>query len=402
MENETKRTFVCPHCHAKQEWPESTTGRIRCETCGMAVELRESSGPLPRAAATSEDELFPDQRPIDLSATPLLEDPLARGRFSRKRKGAGFIERIKPPDEGQRTKFERKRKKRMLALDKALTETEWDEDGADRISPDSKKSASNVLPWIALAALVIVAVLIAVVSHNGAGDHKPGAQNSLATPGPDANTAPIDYAEALRTIKQFIDAKSVEELIGFIRDPDRVVPLAREYYERFPYQQESYVAPADLAGLPVDGNYIEVNLDGSISEKRPIVLERIGNQFKVDWECWVAHSDTSWDDFLSQRMTEPQLFRVYLGLDDYYNHKFTDSFEYRSYQIQDQLGNHQIYGYVERDGVVEQRLQYAFKKVRYGCVMVKLRFPEDNPDDVLGNQVIITEFVQFGWVVRSD
>ncbi|MDA0814131.1 MAG: hypothetical protein O3C21_17290 [Verrucomicrobia bacterium] len=101
-------------------------------------------------------------------------------------------------------------------------------------------------------------------------------------------------------------------------------------------------------------------------------------------------------------MTEPQLFRVYIGLDSYYNHTFSDSFDYRCYQIQDQLGNHLIYGYVKRDGPVEKRLQHAFKKVRFGCAMVKLQFPENNPADIQGNQVIITEFVQFGWVVRTD
>jgi hypothetical protein len=117
---------------------------------------------------------------------------MAGGRFSRKRKGVGFIERIKPPDEAQTTKFQRKRKKRKQDPNKALTETEWDDDGADDTSPDSKKkSPSKVLPLVAVATLVIVAVLIAVVSNNGVGDTKQGAQNSPAMPGLEADAAPV-------------------------------------------------------------------------------------------------------------------------------------------------------------------------------------------------------------------
>ncbi|MDA0814132.1 MAG: hypothetical protein O3C21_17295 [Verrucomicrobia bacterium] len=197
----------------------------------MAVTLRRASG-------SSEAELFPDQRPVDISATPLVEDPLAPGRFSRKRKSAGFIERIKPPDETQVTKFHRKRKKRTLDPENAQAEADWDDDreGAEGTSPDRRNPASKVLPFVAIGTLVVVALLIALLSNTGTNDTPAGTPNSPMTPAAAADSAPVDYNEALRAITQFTDAKTVDELIRFIRDPERVVPLARDYYERYPYE----------------------------------------------------------------------------------------------------------------------------------------------------------------------
>jgi len=38
----------------------------------------------------------------------------------------------------------------------------------------------------------------------------------------------------------------------------------------------------------------------------------------------------------------------------------------------------------------------------YAYVVVKLRFPEVNPEDTRKSQVEITELVEEGWVLRSD
>ena len=330
-----------------------------------------------------------------------MEDPTSRGRFSRKKSNADFIEQIKTSEEGQ-PEHQKKRRKRKTRKPQDLGDANWD---GDREVGDEKKRRKSkyaiLLPSLAGGGLIAVVMVIIAVSFKGLQATQERGTGAPPTTSPVSDSIPFDFEEANRTMKLFLDAPSVDEMVKYVRQPDRVVPLVERYYEKNPYQTLSWSAPTKLDGLPVDGNFLEIVIDINGLEKRPIVLERVGDQFKVDWECWVAYSEMPWEDFIEQRKTEPWPFRVMIGPDSYYNHKFSDALDYRCFQIQDQMGNHVLYGYVTRGSDTDRLLRQAFRKFPYGCAIVKLQFPSDNPADTQGNQVIISEFMRFGWVDRS-
>jgi putative membrane-bound dehydrogenase-like protein len=135
---------------------------------------------------------------------------------------------------------------------------------------------------------------------------------------------------------------------------------------------------------------------------RIIALEATENGFKVDWESWVGYSPIEWGRFVTEKMQEPSEFRAMIGRDDFYDFRYANSLEYRCYQIRDPEEKHRLWGYVERNGEIDRKLQRAMLRSPYAFLVVKLRYPSNNPKDEKGAQVEIVELVEEGWVLRDD
>lgn len=201
--------------------------------------------------------------------------------------------------------------------------------------------------------------------------------------------------EAEPLARKFLEARTVAELLEVVSHPERAAARMRREYP------DGKVVPPGMvefnAGLDVayGGAAATINVRTTDFELRQLDFVGSAEGLKISWESWIGWCEMSWAEFLEQQPTAPQLCRVVMRKVDYYNFDFTDESRWRSYQLESVDGKWQVYGYVERDSVLDGRLQMdpdASSVLR----ILKLRFPDDLTGR--GKQVLISEFVTEGWV----
>lgn len=201
-------------------------------------------------------------------------------------------------------------------------------------------------------------------------------------------------AEAQPLAKKFLEAKTVEEMLPLVRDPDVTEKRMRAFY------QEDGVSPPGLSrfnpsgGASVKGKMVSITVVTRDFEQKSMAFLDTAQGLKIDWESWAGWSEMSWKTFRSEKPAEAHVFRVTLSPVEYYNFTFADESKWKSYRLVSPDGEHSIYGYVEKDSMLAQqiRLDADTKKV---SMMLSLKFPAGATAD---NQVVIDRFVTDGWV----
>lgn len=201
-------------------------------------------------------------------------------------------------------------------------------------------------------------------------------------------------AEAEPLARKFLEAKTVEEMLPLVRDPDVAEKRMRAFY------QEQGISPPGLSrldpsgGAAVRGKMVSIVVVTRDFERKSIAFLDTPQGLKVDWESWAGWSEMWWNDFRSKKPTEGHVFRVILSPVVYYNFAFVDESKWKSYRLESPDGEHSIFGYVGKDSMLEQqiRLDADTKKL---SVMLSLKFPAGSTAD---NQVEIDRFVSEGWV----
>ncbi|HEX2750358.1 MAG TPA: hypothetical protein VHM91_20295 [Verrucomicrobiales bacterium] len=238
-----------------------------------------------------------------------------------------------------------------------------------------------------------------------------GAVTTLEPGGPKLETRSIvEYGAALReTVTRFVSAPTLDEMLKHVRDRARVEPKIRAFYHKdnpwHPIEIRNTFDPAE--SVKVDGNFITFQLSLANYDEVPIGLERKGDAFLVDWECFTAYGDLTWDELQSRRPQQPVLMRAVIEHSvntDYFNGAFTEA-KYHCYLVRDLKSRHLISGYCLKDSpldtVIRKHLvlQPPPSSMYSGFAVIRLRFPENISSN---NQVEITEFLQNGWIFRPD
>ncbi|MCF7674867.1 MAG: hypothetical protein K9M97_05955 [Akkermansiaceae bacterium] len=201
--------------------------------------------------------------------------------------------------------------------------------------------------------------------------------------------------EAEPLARKFLEARTAAELLEVVSHPERVAARMRREYPDGKVVPPGMVEFAAGQGVAYAGAAATINVRTTDYELRQLDFVESAEGLKISWESWVGWCEMSWTEFLEQRPTEPQLCRVVMRKVDYYNFDFTDDSRWRSYQLESVDGKWKVYGYVERDSVLDGRLQMdpdASAVLR----ILKLRFPDDPAGR--GKQVLISEFATDGWV----
>ena len=262
---------------------------------------------------------------------------------------------------------------------------------------------------MALFGLVVGGWWVAVHGDGrGKGVVAPG-PGPLVTPVPDAAEAaaeaalpalmkrsvPSILAEIEPLAKKFLAAKSIDDLLPLLHNPQRAKPrLLRQY-------PQGSIVPPGLAQFNTSGNLAFG--DGSVSvdirtrnfDSRQLTFVETPAGLKIDWECWAGWSDLTWPALLATRPTQATVFRVIVKRVDYYNFGFSDDARWLSYRLESLDGEHMIFGYVERGTEVAGKIHLS-SEVDHAPMILKIRFPADVAGS--NNQVVIDEVVANGWV----
>lgn len=218
----------------------------------------------------------------------------------------------------------------------------------------------------------------------------PQATAPAATQGLD----PIRFvSEAEPLARRFLTAKSVDEMLAVVYQPQAVAQKIRDYYP------QGKITPAGLSKFDVDGAIKSQKMIHRVMvqtgdfEKRELAFAATREGLKIDWESWVGWSALSWNELLAKRPEHGTDMRVLLTNADYYNYFFKDDKKWRSYRIESADGEHVIYGYVPRDSDLETRLDRFLKLDTPQCIL-KLHFVHDSGQT---KQVVIDDLVWNSW-----
>ena len=199
--------------------------------------------------------------------------------------------------------------------------------------------------------------------------------------------------------RKFLEAKSPDELLPVIRNPQRAKPrLMRQY-------PKGRIEPPGLAQFNTSGNLIfgdssaVVEVRTRNSETRQLTFVVTPEGLKIDWESWAGWSEMTWPALLAEVPTQATAFRVVVKRVDYYNFSFSDDTQWQSYGLESLDGEHMIFGYVKRGSAAAEKIHMS-SDVEQAAMIVKIRFPAQVASS--NNQVVIDDVLSNDWLEKDE
>jgi len=378
--------FVCPDCRFVFRVPRDHDGEgIVCPSCRRMLRI-----------------------PKDGDETAPLMAPLQKIEFSG--------EDADPRGE-KKTRSKRKKK------DKEAELPGWDaSSGSWRSNSSNKGRIAKVLAiWVGSMTAIVVAVVAVVKLGEGEADAEvpeviaqqnqfddlvgnpliiPEEELEAEVPLPKVmKKSETDFLTAAEPMaKAFLEAETTGDILPLIHEADRVRPLLRSRYP------DGKIAPTGMSKFNSTGQVSYKDTFAAVSiltpdyEKRQLAFIDGEEGLKIDWESWIGWSDVPWDKLMETKPRKPVLVRVMVKWVDYYNFGFSDEKAWRSYRLVAPDGETTLYGYVERNSLLDQRLRPG-EPTATVAVTLKIHFRENEQS---ANQVVIDELVSDGWVVTRE
>lgn len=205
-------------------------------------------------------------------------------------------------------------------------------------------------------------------------------------------------AEAEPLARKFLEAKTVDELLPLVRNPDVAGARIRTSHPDGKVTSPGLSAFNTKGAVSVRGRTVSLFVRTKDLDDKEMAFVDSPQGLKIDWESWTAWSELSWEKFLSSKPTTGHVFRVTLSPVDYYNFGFADESKWQSYRLLSPDGENSVYGYTEKGTVLEQRIRLD-ADTKSAPLMLSLKFPAGATSD---SQVEIDRFVADGWVEDAD
>ena len=406
--------YVCPECHVIFRMETGNGGRrAQCPGCASLVVLGGKAA-TPVAAA-----------PAKVAPEPAAPEEVAPGRepgvaaeVSRESGDQEEVDRDLPSDQSEEVadlageredrksqgedpaRGERKRVKKRKGVPK---EPEWEKSKRKR----KMRRMGWLMPVIGMVLLVLLGAGVAYWARSIAGwgvgsevIRGGGTIDEPDDPEPDSTMMDVSLtvADLEEVVMAFCRAQSVDVLLETVRDRERLEPVIRRYYAKG-YEPVPVRKVAPRGELQTVGGLVSVVVELEDFSRKSIALEKSDETFLVDWESWVRYSELPWDEFMRQRPTEPQLFRVKTRELPYYNFDFDDDRKWQSFALESPDGEHTLYGYVPRDSSMVLALKPLDPEFPSSTHTLMLCYPEGaNRSD----QVLVKRVITSGWVVSDD
>ena len=202
----------------------------------------------------------------------------------------------------------------------------------------------------------------------------------------------ISEAEALA--RKFLNASTVDEMLGTLRNPDLAESRMRAFYPEGKIEAPGMSQFNSGAALVTRGKLHSFSVLTRDHEEKSLAFIETPQGLRIDWESWVGWSDIPWKEFLSTKPAGSHVFRVILASVDYYNFGFADDTKWQSYRLESPDGEHSVYGYAEKNSPLSAKLRPSAGDQAV-LMTLALKFP---PDARSGSQVEIERLVCEGWV----
>ncbi|MDA7514403.1 hypothetical protein N8513_00215 [bacterium] len=202
----------------------------------------------------------------------------------------------------------------------------------------------------------------------------------------------------------YFSATTIEEKLKYVRHPERVEPLMRDYYSRHKIIPKEYKSIVEFHIVSLDNRpFTALSVETKDeSKKLAVLVEKTSEGSKFDWESEVAYQPMSLDEFMEKRPTEAMDFRVYATADRYYAYEFQDEQKWLCYRLSERDGEGYLFGYFprEQEEVVEKVMGSLSptRKIAKPLVL-RLRF---RPNGKGPRSVLIEKVVAERWAYSTD
>lgn len=175
---------------------------------------------------------------------------------------------------------------------------------------------------------------------------------------------------------------SVQELLRHMRQPERVGPMMRDFYQTRPVFTAQVKAMKEIVPLTLGnrGNFMRVAVLLANGEKRNLIVELLeSGEPKIDWETMVGYQPMPWTEFAIKRPKgESMDFRVVLSQDNLYSHEFADSSKWSCFKLIASDSEETLFGYAPRGGDLEQAILETIRSNdgRPTSLILRLMVPE--------------------------
>ena len=264
--------------------------------------------------------------------------------------------------------------------------------------------------WVALVAcLFAAAILWSLTNLNKAGEESEvldrATQSNIEKEKQEEIDAETQVSTIERAVRNFFDSRSVEEMLRYVRHPERVRPLMESYYAESSLKPLRFESFLSLEPLTIDHSasywVVFCELEGAVQSQ--LMLESASvNEAKVDWETFVCYQPMDWDEFAKSR---PEGytgdFRVYVEKDELHSHEFSDSSAFDCYRLTALNGDEVLFGYVPRGLGLGLRLDKltAGNENQEVPMLLRLHFPKDIKSP---RGVVIREIVSPRWFFTDN
>ena len=264
-------------------------------------------------------------------------------------------------------------------------------------SDEEEQSGQETVPmgWFVLLVAGLLGVLGWVVFQTMTGDSEDSLRDFEEPRQPSGNfedrpkSAQVEEEERLaaeahfskmeRVVTGFLKAESVEEMIKWVRHPERVAPLMESHYTRNPILPLTFRSTDEYHSASLESKPF-IALKVRVREQNKgvaILLEDTPEGLFVDWESFVCYLPMSPEDLADSKPTESVSLRVYAQRDVFHTYEFASEEEYECFRLSF-LGSETIlYGYVKRGTTLEREFLKIFPSENYRFkkpLIIKARF----------------------------
>jgi hypothetical protein len=255
------------------------------------------------------------------------------------------------------------------------------------------------LPVAGVTFAVILASIWAIWMMN-----RPESKNADAPEAP----VPGEEDELRAVVTAFSGARSADELLPFIREPEKFAPAVREW------------CAVNAARLPLTGQFLRVeSAREALGHRIRQVSVQLPDQsvvlwmltckeraWRVDWRAFTGVADKNAEEFLAQKPAAPCLVLAVVQLSDYYNGAYANSQDWQCPYVIDPKGAHFFHAYVPRpDAAMMEKLKILPPSLRDGRNLpatsrrLALRMVFKTPEAAALGQAEVTAIEGNGWFI---
>jgi hypothetical protein len=183
-------------------------------------------------------------------------------------------------------------------------------------------------------------------------------------------------------ISAFFSATSADAMARLVRQPERVAPLMRDFYQNRACGGTTLKSVRILQPLTIGkrGDFWAAIVSLSDGTKRNLIIQTPEDgEPKIDWETYVCHQPMPWDEFVTAGPAGTSFdFRVHAERDSFVSHEFSDPQKWTCFRLTALDSEETLFGYAATGGTEEQTLTQLLRT--FGSprspVILRLMIPE--------------------------
>lgn len=200
-------------------------------------------------------------------------------------------------------------------------------------------------------------------------------------------------------IRSYFSATTLDSRLRWVRFPERVAPMMRQYEETSPAKPSPLQSIRILQPLPIERhtNFWMSSVVLATGERRELVIECTDAGPRIDWETMVCYQPMPWDEFAKNRPEETSKdFRVHVEPDTFYSHEFGNENEWACYRLSALNSEEIMFGYVRRGTETETEIAALASGIRRTSLILRLQIPAgiQSPMGVVIEKVISPRWLQ--------